>query len=117
VLLSALVLPGLGQLAQRRYLPGAIYALGSLGLIGVLLQRLYVEVQLRLPSDPDELLSTVLGNPSWPFQLADSIQRDNAGFFGGITAGIVLLWLLSVVDAWRTSARSAVEHRPAGRVE
>lgn len=113
VLLSALVLPGLGQLAQRRYWRAAIYSLGSLALIGVLLRRVVAEAQARMPTDPEELLSTLAGNPSWPFQMAQAIQRDNAGFFGAITAGIVVLWLLSIADAWQTARRSDVERRPA----
>ena len=103
-LLSALVFPGMGQLAQRRWTTALVYGAGSLALVAVLLLRVYTEVNARLPKDPTELLDRLAGDPGWPLQLAAEIQRDNAAFFIGLTLAIVVVWILSVWDAWQNSA-------------
>jgi hypothetical protein len=103
VLLCALGFPGLGQLAQRRYGAAALHALASLALVLLLLGRLYTETNARIPRDPEQVLTTLQENPAWPLQLAREIERDNAGFFGWLFAGIAALWALSIADAWRAS--------------
>jgi hypothetical protein len=103
-LLSALVLPGVGQVAQRRWLPATLQGLGSLALVVALLRRVYLEAHARLPPDPQELLDLLIAQPSWPLQLAREIQAENAGFFGWTIAGLLLLWAWSVADAWLASA-------------
>jgi len=95
VVLSAVVCPGAGQLAQRRWGPGLGLLLGSLGLIVVLLVKVAREAAARMPTDPSTL------DPLFPFEMAAEIQRANAGFFAAITAGLVLLWVLGILDAWR----------------
>jgi len=95
VVLSAIVCPGAGQLAQRRWGPGLGLLLGSLGLIVVLLVKVAREAAARMPTDPSTL------DPLFPFEMAAEIQRANAGFFAAITAGLVLLWVLGILDAWR----------------
>jgi hypothetical protein len=105
VLLSALVFPGLGQLARRRYLAGLACAGSSVLLLAVVLRRVWLEAQARLPTDPDELLSRLLDEPGWPVRLASEIQRDNAAFFLGLTIAIVGIWAFSVWDAWRDGDR------------
>lgn len=100
-LLSALVFPGFGQLARRRYGPALAFAGSTLVLLGVVFRRVWVEAQARLPADPDELLSRLLDEPGWPVRLASEIQRDNASFFLWLTLALVLVWVLSVWDAWR----------------
>jgi hypothetical protein len=117
VLLSALGFPGLGQLALRRWASAALYGLGSLALVGLLLQRVVVETRARMPSDPDELVAVLQEDPTWPLKLAQAIQSDNAGFFVGVTAAVVVLWLLSVADAWRASRQTAVEDPAVPRVK
>ena len=95
VLLSAIVCPGAGQLAQKRYGPGLALLLGSLGLVAVLLVKVAREATARMPKDPSTL------DPLFAFDLAAEIQRANAGFFAAITFGLVLLWVVGMVDAWR----------------
>jgi len=95
VVLSAVVCPGAGQLAQRRWGPGLGLLLGSLGLIVVLLVKVAREAAARMPTDPTTL------DPLFPLEMAAEIQRANAGFFAAITAGLVLLWVLGILDAWR----------------
>jgi hypothetical protein len=98
VLLSLLLFPGLGQLAQRRPWRGLAYAAASGALLAALGRRVWREAAARLPADPEALL-----DPGLPFRLAAEIQRDNAAFFLGVGALIVLVWALSVLDAWRVS--------------
>lgn len=100
-LLSALVFPGFGQLARRRYGAALAFAGSTLVLLAVVFRRVWLEAQARLPVDPDELLSRLLDEPGWPLRLASEIQRDNASFFLWLTLALVLVWGLSVWDAWR----------------
>ncbi len=95
VLLSAVVCPGAGQLAQKRWGPGLGLLLGTLGLAAVLLMKVAREAAARMPSDPSAL------DPLFPLEMAAEIQRANAGFFAALTVGLVLLWVVGIVDAWR----------------
>ncbi|MFI5006625.1 MAG: HIT family protein [Solirubrobacterales bacterium] len=94
VLLSAAVCPGVGQLAQKRYGPGLAMLGATLALVFVLLARVVREAIDRIPTDPVGL------DPLFAFGLAAEIQRANAGFFAWITAALVLLWVISIADAW-----------------
>jgi hypothetical protein len=106
VLLSGLVLPGLGQLVSGHPTKGCVFALGSLAVIVALVRRVARETLVRLPTDPTEI------DPLLPFRLAHEIHRDNASFFLWITLALVVLWAASIVDAWlSTSPRT----RPGGR--
>ena len=96
-LLSGLVLPGLGQLVSGQPIRGLVFAGVTLAALVVLVRRVAQETMARLPEDPTTL------DPMFPLQLAHEIQRDNAGFFLGITALLVVVWAASIVDAWRTS--------------
>jgi hypothetical protein len=106
-LLSGLVFPGVGQLANRHY--GRALALGgaSLALVAVLLRRVVAEASARIPADPDQAAAALLDDPAWPLHLASEIQRANAAFFLWITVAIVAVWALSVWDAWRGGGRPA----------
>jgi 8-oxo-dGTP diphosphatase len=94
-LLSALVFPGLGQLANGQLWRALAFAGGAFALLVVLAQRVWVETQARLPDDPSALL-----DPGWVFRLADEIQRANQSLFFWITVGLVMLWAGAVADAW-----------------
>ncbi len=107
VLLSALVFPGLGQLANRRWWKAALLAGSSAALLFVLLRRVMEETLARLPEDPAALL-----DPTLPVRLAADIQADNAGLFLWVTVGLVLAWALSVADAWREAARRSLNTAP-----
>jgi hypothetical protein len=94
LLLSALVLPGLGQLATGQWLKGLLLAGTSLAAVVCLLVRVSSETLRRLPTDPlDFDVGTLFG-------LAEAIRADNAAFFSGVTLLIVALWLIAIVDAW-----------------
>jgi len=97
------VFPGLGQLALGRVARGLLFALPSLVLLGALVRRLWTEVHRLLPvDDPDALL-----DPMLPFRLTEEVHRANASFFGWVTAGVVVLWALSALDAWWASNERA----------
>lgn len=98
VVLSALVWPGAGQLTQKRYGPGLALVAATLALVVALLVRVARETLDRIPTDPSAL------DPLLAFGLAAEIQRANAGFFAWITAGLVLLWVVGIADAWRAQS-------------
>lgn len=94
LLLSALVLPGLGQLATGQWAKGLLLAGGSLVAVVWLLARVSSEAVRRLPTDP-------LDFDVWSvFAMAEGIRADNAAFFGGVTFVLVALWVIAVLDAW-----------------
>ncbi len=104
-LLSALVFPGLGQLANRSYAKAVALGGASVALLVVLLRRVAAEATARIPADPDQAASLLLQDPAWPLRLAAEIQRANAAFFTWIGLAIVAVWALSVWDAWRGADR------------
>lgn len=104
-LLSALVFPGLGQMANRSYGRALVLGGASVALLVVLLRRVVVEATARIPADPDQAASLLLQDPAWPLRLAAEIQRANATFFAWISLAIVAVWALSVWDAWRGARR------------
>jgi len=94
------VFPGLGQLALGRVFRGLLFALPSAALLVALVRRVWTEASRLVPSgDPGALI-----DPALPFRLAADIQRANATFFAWVTFGVVVLWALSAVDAWRGSS-------------
>lgn len=109
VFLSLLVFPGLGQLALGRAGKALLFALPSVALLVAVMRRVWAEASRLVPTeDPDVLL-----DPSLPFRLASEIQRANAPFFTWVTIGIVVLWALSAVDAWRDSSHRSPGDRSA----
>jgi hypothetical protein len=107
VFLSLVVFPGLGQLALGRGFRALLFGLPSLALLVALLRRVFTEATRLVPvNDPDALL-----DPDLPFRLANEIQRANATFFGWVTAGIVVLWALSALDAWLGSRSAGLPKR------
>jgi hypothetical protein len=107
VLLSGLVFPGLGQLASGRPWRALAFAAPSAGLLVLLVRRVVRETVIRMPESPEALL-----DPALPFRLAAEIQRANASFFLWVTAGLVVLWILSMLDAWFAGDRKP---RPRSR--
>jgi hypothetical protein len=106
-LLSGLVFPGLGQLANRAYGRALVLGGASVALLVVLLRRVVVEANARIPSDPDQAAAALLDDPLWPLHLAAEIQRANATFFLWITVAIMAVWALAIWDAWRDAGRQA----------
>ena len=103
VLLSALVWPGLGQLASGHLWKGLLIVAGTLAAFGWLLVRVAEETLRRLPTDPADFDLYRL------FEMARAIRQDNAAFFSGITAALVGLWAIAVADAWRDRRQRTAE--------
>jgi hypothetical protein len=95
VLLSALVFPGLGQLATGHPWRGLAFAGSSVALLAAVVRRVVRETDRLMPQDPTAIL-----DPGLPFRLAVEIHRANASFFLWVTVGIVAIWLGSIADAW-----------------
>jgi hypothetical protein len=74
---------------------GLFFALGTLVGLVLLLRRVARETLARLPEDP----STI--DPLLPLRLAHEIRLANASFFFWLTLVLVVLWVGSIVDAWR----------------
>lgn len=83
VFLSALVYPGIGQMVQRRWVPGVMYAVLFSGVFGWLTIR-FVLMIVQLWATADFSKPTVdapsLGAIGWPFLLS------------------LLVWLASLID-------------------
>ncbi len=93
VLLSGLVLPGLGQLVTGHPWRALFFSASSLALVAAVVERVVRETQRLMPADPVALL-----DPMLPLTLAAEIQRTNATFFSWATLGIVVLWVGAIVD-------------------
>jgi hypothetical protein len=93
VLLSGLVLPGLGQVVSGHPWRGLFFSAPSLALVAAVVERVMRETQRLMPADPVALL-----DPMLPLTLAVEIQRANASFFFWATLGIVVLWVGAIVD-------------------
>jgi hypothetical protein len=107
VLVSALVWPGAGQLVSGRALRGFAFAGTTLGLVAALVIAVARETLRRLPADP---LSVTLPEI---FRLAHEIRASRPGLFLSLTLLLVVVWGLSVADAWRTAAATPSSDRPA----
>ncbi len=94
-LLSGLVFPGAGQLANGHLRRALAFGGTSLVLLVVFAHRVFVQASARMPEDPSAFL-----DPGMPLRLADEIQHANASFFFWITLGLVVAWVASIADAW-----------------
>ena len=93
VLLSGLVLPGLGQAVTGHPWRALFFSVSSLGLVVAVVERVVRETQRLMPADPVALL-----DPMLPLTLAVEIQRANASFFFWATLGITALWAGAMID-------------------
>jgi hypothetical protein len=98
VLLSGLVLPGLGQLVTGHPWRALFFSASSLALVAAVVERVMRETQRLMPADPVALL-----DPMLPLTLAVEIQRANASFFFWATLGILALWVGAMLDTLRDS--------------
>ncbi len=93
VLLSGLVLPGLGQLVTGHPWRALFFSASSLALVAAVVERVMRETQRLMPADPVALL-----DPMLPLTLAVEIHRANASFFFWATLGILALWVGGMLD-------------------
>jgi hypothetical protein len=95
VLLSGLVLPGLGQAVTGHPWRALFFSGSSLALVVVVVERVARETRRLMPEDPVAVL-----DPMLPFNLVAEIHRANASFFFWATLGMVALWVAGIVDAY-----------------
>jgi hypothetical protein len=100
VLLSGLVLPGLGQLVTGHPWRALAFAGPSVALLLAVVVRVVRETERLMPQDEFAFL-----DPALPFRLVVEVHRANATFFLWATLGIIALWLGSMADAWLSRAR------------
>ena len=99
VLLSALVLPGAGQLYLKHYPRGIALMVSSLACLGVLAGRAVQQASIVL----DKLAAE--GDAVDPGRLADLVAQasNSPGSLAVTVASLVLLgcWVIGIVDAYR----------------
>lgn len=96
-LLSALVLPGLGQLMARQYVKGAVFAVIALGSIVILAQEISTVLQeallkLQASSQAPDMASIM----SITKQVLDSHDTQLATL---ATYAFIICWALAILDA------------------
>lgn len=99
VLLSGLLWPGAGQLRNGERLKGILFGLVSLAMLArfawrVVADATTVVLEARAPLGLLEM-----------WDLAEEIRRRNAVELGGLSTLLLILWGLSVFDAWRGATR------------
>jgi hypothetical protein len=91
MLLSALILPGIGQLYKGEKVKGAVF----LVLVNIFLLAALFLVLKKMGSF---LLTARVSGPEEALKVLDSITRSSPEI-GWLLAGFALLWGVSVVDA------------------
>jgi hypothetical protein len=107
VLLSGLVLPGLGQLVTGHPWRALFFSASSLALIAAVVERVMRETRRLMPADPVALL-----DPMLPLTLAVEIHRANASFFFWATVGITVLWVGAILDCLPRGAFGPARREP-----
>lgn len=107
LLLSGLVLPGLGQMVLKYYFRGVVFMLVTLGgviILSVDAIRIMTELADTVAThldmmDADRIMSSLNE------RLAEMSMRS----MGLIFLGLVLIWIVSMVDAYRIGRRMDVQ--------
>jgi diadenosine tetraphosphate (Ap4A) HIT family hydrolase len=99
-LLSGLVWPGLGQIVNGQIAKGMAFGLLVLAVAAFLVKRLVGVVLAAVPPD------TTSFDVFQALDIANEVQRKNAGSFNGAVMLLLAIWVVSVVDAY-WSARPA----------
>jgi len=113
-MLSGLVFPGAGQIAQKRYARGVFFILAVLVATGALMVAAVRQAMAILDQILDEGVDMDLAS------MADAAIRASAKAGGSLykiaLLAIVVAWIASIVDAWLTGrkmdAAAAVQPPP-----
>jgi len=98
MLLSALLLPGIGQLYKGEKIKGAVF----LVLVNIFLLAALFLVMKKMGSF---LLTARVSGPEEALKLLDTITRSSPEI-GWLLAGFTLLWGVAVVDAAKVNKNS-----------
>lgn len=111
-LLSALVWPGLGHVALRRFGRGAGLMIATLAAVAVVAVQA-VQYALALLAN----LETAAGAPgAYALSRAalENMAVSDRTLFHASLAVLILCWIFGVVDAWRVGAHLDRETLPSG---
>jgi hypothetical protein len=100
VLLSGVVCPGAGQFYNRHWWKGMLMIAAVLAILGILVFQIAQEVVRRVIEDPS------LIGPLGVLTLTNDIERQNGGLFLGLTLALLVVWGVSIWDAWRGALRA-----------
>lgn len=100
LLLTALVWPGLGQLAERRLVLGLLFAGAALGSALAFISILFQETLRRLPQD------TPLLDPADVWRIAHEVVATAGGTLELWIVALVACWALAVLDSALSYHRS-----------
>ncbi len=92
-LLSALVIPGAGQLYSRQIIEGAAFMAASAALVAAMLYKTMDAALSALAMSPDELSGSLL-------PIVEKVTDSNRGFYGIISFIFLVIWLAGIIDAW-----------------
>jgi diadenosine tetraphosphate (Ap4A) HIT family hydrolase len=98
-LLSALVLPGAGQLKNRQVAKGLALAAAALAAAGLFFVRLLSEALSALPPDG------AFVDPLAAWDLVQQVRERNQWEFLGYSVALGLLWIYATYDAWAVARR------------
>ena len=92
-LLSALVVPGAGQLYSRHVIKGAAFMAASAALVAALLYKTMDAALSAVAMSPDALSGSLL-------PIVREVTESNRGFYGVISFVFLIIWLAGIIDAW-----------------
>lgn len=93
-LLSALVIPGAGQLYSRHFVKGSAFVAASGALVAALLYKT-MDAALSAVSGAsmDELSGGLL-------PIMQRAADSNRGFYGVVSLVFLVIWVAGIIDAW-----------------
>lgn len=105
-LLSALVAPGVGQIANREYGKGALLLVASLGSFFWFSRVLTEQISLYLPGTPDQWMN----NQATLREAIIKLAEQNASMFMTFQLLVLIVWIFAVVDAYITAKKRYHDH-------
>lgn len=99
-LLNAFVLPGSGQLAQKRYLRGWVYIAGVIICVLVLFRVIFTTAQSTLTNSADGMLSS--NKAELTEQVTNDLLQNGGSSASYAVVVIILIWIIALVDSIAT---------------
>ncbi len=93
-LLSALVIPGAGQLYSRHFVKGAAFLAASAAIIAALMYKtMDAALSAASGASMDELSGSLL-------PIVQRVADSNRGFYGAVSLVFLVVWVAGIIDAW-----------------
>jgi diadenosine tetraphosphate (Ap4A) HIT family hydrolase/TM2 domain-containing membrane protein YozV len=109
-LLSGLVWPGLGQIANGQLAKGIALVVLVLAVAAWLVLRLVSVVTASVPADASSF------DIFQAYDLATQIQQQNAGILSGAVLVLLVIWVFGIVDAYWCGRKLGAPPGEAGRM-